>query len=86
MAKIVWTPANSEMGLGTVVMERPLKPLTMEEYRARLLQQYARNLIPWKPGGSHAETGGQIICACFVKIMVYMYILVSPSGFEPETY
>lgn len=36
MAKIVWTPENSEMGLGAVVMERPLKPLTLAEYRSDL--------------------------------------------------
>jgi hypothetical protein len=42
MAKIVWTPEGSEMGLGTVVMERPLMPLTMDDYRGKLSGRITR--------------------------------------------
>lgn len=42
MAKIVWTPENSLMGLGTVVLERPLKPLTLQEYRSALSNRIDR--------------------------------------------
>ena len=35
-AKIVWTPARSQMGIGTVVMPRPTKPLTLLEYTSHL--------------------------------------------------
>ena len=42
MAKIVWTPAGSVMGLGTVLLERPLKPLTLDQYRAALSSKIDR--------------------------------------------
>jgi hypothetical protein len=40
--RIVWTPAGSEMGLGTVIMERPTEPLTMEQYRGYLAGRVTR--------------------------------------------
>jgi hypothetical protein len=36
MERIVCTPAGSEMGIGTVIMPRPTKPLTMEQYQGYL--------------------------------------------------
>ena len=36
MAKIAWTPALSQMGIGTVVMPRPTKPLTLTLYQGYL--------------------------------------------------
>jgi hypothetical protein len=36
MERIVWTPEGSQMGLGTVVMPRPTKPLTRADYQGYL--------------------------------------------------
>ncbi len=49
MAKIVWTPANSEMGIGAVVMERPLKPLTLAQYRSLLANKINRMVEQMEP-------------------------------------
>ena len=43
MAKIAWTPANSEMGVGTVILERPTEPLTMDRYRGLLAGRIDRS-------------------------------------------
>jgi hypothetical protein len=48
MAKIVWTPAGAERGLGLVVMERPAKPLTLEEYRW-MLELRIRRMVERAP-------------------------------------
>lgn len=42
MAQIVWTPEGSESGVGSVVMKRPLRPLTMEVYRGFLAGRITR--------------------------------------------
>jgi len=40
--EIVWTPEGSVMGIGTVKIPRPTKPLTMEDYRRALADKIRR--------------------------------------------
>lgn len=42
MAQIVWTPEKSVMGLGTVLMDRPVQPLTLDQYRWALAARIDR--------------------------------------------
>lgn len=42
MAKIVWTPEKSEMGLGSVILETPTSPLTLDGYRGLLMGRISR--------------------------------------------
>ena len=52
MARILWTPEGSEMATGTVLMERPTKPLTMDEYRGNLSGMITRMV---RRAGSRAK-------------------------------
>lgn len=63
MNKIVWTPERAEAGLGTVLIAKPAKPLTLDQYRAALstrIDRMVRALLPAEARDLLTETVEEI--------------------------